>query len=43
VEEFEREGLAKGRAAIPLDGRMVDTPIYWRAKRLLEWAESATK
>jgi len=40
VEAFEREGLAKGRAAIPLDGRMVDTPIYWRAKRLLEWAES---
>ena len=40
VDEFEREGLAKGRAAIPLDGRMVDTPIYWRAKRLLEWAEA---
>jgi citrate lyase subunit beta/citryl-CoA lyase len=36
VEAFERDGLAQGRAAIPLDGKMVDTPIYWRAKRLLE-------
>jgi len=38
VEVFEREGLGKGRAAIPLDGRMIDTPIYERAKRLLETA-----
>ncbi len=41
VEVFEREGIAKGRAAIPVDGKMVDTPIYWRARRLLEWAEAA--
>ncbi|MCH8813775.1 MAG: CoA ester lyase [Chloroflexi bacterium] len=41
VDLFEREGLAKGLAAIPADGRMIDTPIYWRAKHLLEWAESA--
>jgi citrate lyase subunit beta/citryl-CoA lyase len=40
VEAFERDGLAQGRAAIPLDGKMVDTPIYWRAKRLLEWANA---
>jgi citrate lyase subunit beta/citryl-CoA lyase len=40
VEAFERDGLAQGRAAIPLGGRMVDTPIYWRAKRLLEWADT---
>ena len=38
VELFEREGIAKGRAAIPSEGRMIDTPIYERAKRLLEWA-----
>jgi citrate lyase subunit beta/citryl-CoA lyase len=38
VEAFERDGLAQGRAAIPLEGKMVDTPIYWRAKRLLDWA-----
>jgi citrate lyase subunit beta/citryl-CoA lyase len=43
VEAFERDGLAKGRAAIPLGGKMVDTPIYWRAKRLLEAAESANQ
>jgi len=41
VEAFEREGLAKGLAAIPVEGKMIDTPIYWRAKRLLEWAETA--
>lgn len=39
VETFEREGLAQGRAAIPFDGKMVDTPIYWRAKRLLEMSD----
>jgi citrate lyase subunit beta/citryl-CoA lyase len=39
VEAFERDGLAKGRAAIPLGGKMVDTPIYWRAKRVLEAAD----
>lgn len=41
VEAFERDGLAKGRAAIPLGGKMVDTPIYWRAKRLLEAADKS--
>ncbi len=41
VEAFERDGLAKGLAAIPVEGKMIDTPIYWRAKRLLEWAEAA--
>ncbi len=40
VEEFEREGLAKGRAAISAGGKMIDTPIYWRAKNLLAWAEA---
>jgi citrate lyase subunit beta/citryl-CoA lyase len=39
VEAFERDGLAKGRAAIAVEGKMIDTPIYWRAKRLVEWAE----
>jgi citrate lyase subunit beta/citryl-CoA lyase len=38
IEAFERDGLAKGRAAIAVDGRMIDTPIYWRAKRLVDWA-----
>ena len=40
VEVFEREGLAKGIAAIAVDGKMIDTPIYWRARRLIEWAEA---
>ena len=39
VETFEREGLAKGIAAIAVDGKMIDTPIYRRARRLVEWAE----
>jgi len=43
VEAFEREGLAKGLAAIPVEGKMIDTPIYWRAKLLLEWAEAAER
>lgn len=38
VEAFERDGLAKGLAAISFGGKMVDTPIYWRAKRLVELA-----
>jgi citrate lyase subunit beta / citryl-CoA lyase len=41
VSAFERDGLAKGLAAIPLGGKMVDTPIYWRARRLLELAEKS--
>ena len=41
VELFEREGLAKGRAAIRAEGRMIATPIYWRARNLLEKAEAA--
>ena len=41
VEAFERDGLGKGLAAIAVDGKMIDTPIYWRAKRLVDWAETA--
>ncbi len=37
VAAFE-EGLAQGRASINLDGRMVDTPVYKRAKALLDHA-----
>jgi citrate lyase subunit beta/citryl-CoA lyase len=37
VEAFEREALAKGRATMSLEGKMLDTPVYLRAKRLLEW------
>ena len=41
VRVLEKEGIAKGRAAIPVNGKMIDTPIYWQARRLLRWAEAA--
>ncbi len=41
VRLLDKEGIAKGRAAIPVNGKMIDTPIYWQAKRLLRWAEAA--
>jgi citrate lyase subunit beta/citryl-CoA lyase len=41
VEAFE-EGLSRGRASVTLDGRMVDTPVYKRAKLTLERAEAVT-
>ena len=41
VEIFEKEGIEKGRAAIPFQGMMIDWPIYIRAKRVLEWAEAS--
>jgi len=40
VETFEREALPTGRAAVQVHGKMVDTPIYHRARQLLEWAEA---
>ncbi len=43
VEVFEREGVARGLGAIAVDGKMIDTPIYVRAQRLLAWAEAAGK
>ena len=43
VEAFERDGLAKGLAAIAVDGKMIDTPIYWRARRLIDWAEASKR
>ncbi|MEM5816636.1 MAG: CoA ester lyase [Desulfitobacterium hafniense] len=32
---FEEEGLAKGKAAVSLNGKMVDTPVYLNAKDIL--------
>lgn len=42
VAAFEK-GLEEGRAAVSLDGRMVDTPIFKRAKALLEKAEAVDR
>lgn len=39
VEAFE-EGLRAGRAAISLDGRMVDTPVYKQAKAVMGRAQA---
>ncbi len=39
VEAFEK-GKAAGTAAVALDGKMVDTPIWKRALKLLELAEA---
>jgi citrate lyase subunit beta/citryl-CoA lyase len=36
VKLFEEEGLAKGSAAVSYKGKMVDTPVYIGAKRILE-------
>lgn len=41
VRLLEKEGIAEGRAAISVDGKMIDMPMYWQAKRLLQWAEAA--
>jgi citrate lyase subunit beta / citryl-CoA lyase len=39
VDAFE-EGLKTGRAAVSLNGRMVDTPVYKQAKSVMERAEA---
>ncbi len=40
VEVFEKEGIAKGSAAVPFQGKMVDTPVYTGAKNILKaWQE----
>lgn len=41
VRLLEKVGITEGRAAIAVDGKMIDTPMYWQAKRLLQWAEAA--
>ena len=36
VKVFEEEGIAKGSAAVTLNGHMVDTPVYYNAKNILD-------
>ena len=36
VKVFEEEGIAKGSAAVSYKGKMVDTPVYLGAKKILE-------
>ncbi|ADY56480.1 Citryl-CoA lyase [Syntrophobotulus glycolicus DSM 8271] len=35
VKVFEEEGIAKGKAAVTLNGKMVDTPVYDNARDIL--------
>jgi citrate lyase subunit beta/citryl-CoA lyase len=35
VKVFEEEGIAKGKAAVSYQGKMVDTPVYENAKNIL--------
>ena len=43
VKIFEEEGLAKGLAAVALEGKMVDTPVYVSAKGVLSRHEDIMK
>ena len=41
VIEVFAEGLARGMASVPLDGKMIDVPVDLRAKVYLAWAQRA--
>ena len=41
VREVFSEGLKRGLASVPIDGKMIDIPVDLRAKLYLEWAERA--
>lgn len=41
VREVFSEGLKRGLASVPIDGKMIDIPVDLRAKVYLEWAERA--
>jgi citrate lyase subunit beta/citryl-CoA lyase len=39
VREVFADGLKKGLASVPLEGRMIDTPVDLRARVFLEWGD----
>jgi citrate lyase beta subunit len=39
VIEVFAEGLKRGMASVPIDGKMIDVPVDLRAKLYLEWAQ----
>lgn len=44
ISEFETNALAKGKAAIVVDGKLVDTPVYSNAKDIMaNWQEVCDK
>lgn len=43
VKEVFEDGLRRGLASVPLEGRMIDVPVYKRALVFLEWGEACTR
>jgi len=41
VREVFAEGLKRGMASVPIDGKMIDVPVDVRARLYLEWADRA--
>jgi citrate lyase subunit beta / citryl-CoA lyase len=41
VREVFAEGLKRGMASVPIDGKMIDVPVDVRARLYLEWAARA--
>jgi citrate lyase subunit beta/citryl-CoA lyase len=41
VRQLFAEGLARGMASVPIDGKMIDVPVDVRARVYLEWANRA--
>jgi citrate lyase subunit beta/citryl-CoA lyase len=41
VRQVFAEGLQRGMASVPIDGKMIDVPVDLRAKIYLEWADRA--
>jgi citrate lyase subunit beta/citryl-CoA lyase len=41
VRELFAEGLKRGMASVPIDGKMIDVPVDVRARLYLEWAKRA--
>jgi citrate lyase subunit beta/citryl-CoA lyase len=43
VREVFAEGLKRGMASVPIDGKMIDVPVDVRARLYLDWANRAQK
>jgi citrate lyase beta subunit len=41
VREVFAEGLKRGMASVPIDGKMIDVPVDVRARLYLDWANRA--
>lgn len=41
MRELFAEGLKRGMASVPMDGKMIDVPVDVRARIYLEWADRA--